>query len=114
MKEKSKRSKRGKSNRAKGVAREYKARDILKANGFYVVRSAGSHGLIDLVAIGFGHVRLIQCKSEYMSKEERQSFERLSVPPMCSKEIWTNVYRKGFNAEYLSGHEDCFGGSHEK
>lgn len=41
---------------------EHAIRDDLIARGFYVVRSAGSKGRVDLVAIGAGVVLLVQCK----------------------------------------------------
>ena len=46
----------------KGAKAEWELKRHLEANGLYVVRSAGSHGLFDLVAIGPKEVLLIQVK----------------------------------------------------
>lgn len=96
-------------SKSKGTAREYQARDILKSQGFYVVRSAGSHGLIDIVAFNHKHVRFIQGKSATIPKAEREAFVNLVVPSNCSKEIWTYKKRKGFMIEFLCGYQDYFG-----
>jgi len=47
---------------SKGRRLEYKVKHRLEAKGWYVVRSAGSKGLIDLVAIKPKKVLLIQVK----------------------------------------------------
>ena len=52
------------TNYNKGRAFEYKVKQLLEERGFYVVRSAGSHGIVDLVAIGKEQVNLVQCKSD--------------------------------------------------
>lgn len=46
-----------------GRAREYKVRDLLIAEGYDVVRSAGSKGAIDLVAIKAGQILFVQVKT---------------------------------------------------
>jgi len=46
----------------KGRNFEYKVRDKLIKAGFDVTRSAGSHGIKDLVAIKNGSIYYIQCK----------------------------------------------------
>lgn len=45
-----------------GRSFEYRTRDLLKESGYYVVRSAQSKGLIDLVAMKMGRVLIVQCK----------------------------------------------------
>jgi len=46
-----------------GRRAEWKARDYLRARGYYVIRSAGSKGLADLVAFKTGRpVLLVQVK----------------------------------------------------
>ena len=50
------------TNYRNGARIEYKAKAELEKDGYYVIRSAGSHGVFDLVAIGFGKLRLIQLK----------------------------------------------------
>lgn len=45
-----------------GRAKEWDARKRMKAKGCYVIRSAGSKGLIDLVSLCSDHVVLAQVK----------------------------------------------------
>lgn len=75
---------------AKGARYEWKTKKILEKEGFYVTRSAGSHGSIDLVVINSKQIRLIQVKSgkSPFLKAEREAFEALKVPINCSKEVW--------------------------
>ena len=56
---------------AKGCSFEYKARNKLQAAGYLVVRSAGSKGPADLVALRQGEVLLVQAKKNgRLSKRE--------------------------------------------
>jgi Holliday junction resolvase len=53
----------GRNNRARGDYFERQARDALQARGWYVVRSAGSLGIADLVALRVGSTpMLVSCK----------------------------------------------------
>jgi len=49
----------------KGTRFEYRVRDYFLKKGYFVARSAGSHGIFDLIAIppGGGSVYGIQCKT---------------------------------------------------
>jgi len=47
---------------ALGRAFEYTVRNLLRKNGYFVVRSAQSKGAADLVALARGVVILVQCK----------------------------------------------------
>ena len=47
----------------KGASFEYRIKNDLEKNGYYVMRSAGSHGIVDLIALKFGEMLLIQAKS---------------------------------------------------
>ena len=59
----------------KGSRYEYKIRDQYKKKGYYVIRSAGSLGIFDLVAINpqTKIICLIQCKAGKLSKKEKES-----------------------------------------
>ena len=48
----------------KGIRYEYQIKDYLEAEGYYCMRSAGSHGLFDLIGINVSEkkILLIQCK----------------------------------------------------
>ena len=71
---------------------EYRARDELIAQGYTVVRNAGSKGPIDLVAIGPAagrrHVRLIQIKSGPPRPSDRQRLQAVLAPRGVRREIW--------------------------
>lgn len=45
-----------------GRALETRARQLLEANGYFVVRAAASKGLVDLVAMKPGQTLFVQCK----------------------------------------------------
>lgn len=56
----------------RGANFERKVKRILELQGMFVVRSAGSHGPVDLVGLGESNVYLIQCKSERF-RERREN-----------------------------------------
>ena len=69
---------------ARGRAKEYRVKKQLESEGWFVIRSAGSHSIVDLVAFMSAptdsepsgyllRVRFIQCKPKggYLSPEER-------------------------------------------
>lgn len=69
------------SRYAKGARFERRVRDELIERGFFVARSAGSRGPLDLVAFGKDeNVQFIQCKlqRERMSKKEKQELYELA------------------------------------
>ena len=59
----------------KGAKFEYKVREIYRKLGYEVIRSAGSRGPFDLIAINpeTKQIRLIQCKAGYLSKNQKQA-----------------------------------------
>lgn len=75
---------------AKGQRLERKVREILRAAGYYVIRSGGSKGLWDLVAIGHHDVRLIQVKASGnpIGRADRQALVNFPVSSQVKKEIW--------------------------
>jgi len=81
-----------------GVKAEYAARDQLQADGFYVIRAAGSHGLADLVAVGAKRVKLVQIKSTVKDKprytDELDALRDWVVPDNCDKELWVWMKHK--------------------
>ena len=69
-------------NYVRGRAKEYRVKAKLEKEGWTVLRTAGSHGPFDLVAIkrprwslDEGQMRLIQCKSG--KSQERESKKAL-------------------------------------
>lgn len=68
------------SNYRAGSDLERAAKHVLEAEGWFVVRAAGSKGPVDLVAMGNGQVLLIQCKtSGYMSPDDRRALRGLAA-----------------------------------
>jgi hypothetical protein len=74
----------------KGNFYENKARKILISQGYYVLKSAGSKGAIDILAIGRYHFRAIQIKSgtSHLGRDERHYFLSIPAPRNCVKELW--------------------------
>lgn len=54
-------------NYIKGRTKEYKVKNQLEKEGWIVLRTAGSHGFADLIAIGRSKIRFIQCKPDNFS-----------------------------------------------
>lgn len=66
-------------NYEKGRRREYKEVNRLKENGYEIAnRSAGSHSAIDVFGINRTKriIRLIQCKPDTMSENERNKIRK--------------------------------------
>ena len=52
----------------------------LEKENWYVLRSAGSHSIVDLVCFRGGVVRLVQCKIDgYLSPNEREQLLELAA-----------------------------------
>ena len=78
------------TNYQKGVRLEREAKKVLEAGRYYVIRSAGSHGLFDLVAVNEYHTRLIQVrKGRSLSSAERKAIKSIPVAKEVVKELWT-------------------------
>lgn len=75
---------------AKGRRAEHRARALLAAAGFVVVRAAASKGPADLVAWDTVELRLISVKSgtKYLSAVEREAFQLVPIPPNGTREVW--------------------------
>lgn len=62
-----------------GRAFEYRVRDFFSRRGYYVTRSAGSHGIGDLICLKKGHILMIQCKLKgQISAEEKESLSHIA------------------------------------
>ena len=63
-----------------GRAFEYRIAKMLREEGWFVIRAAGSHGIADLVAAKGGQWRIIQCKNNgKLPPDERTALIRLAV-----------------------------------
>ena len=77
------------TNYRKGRRLEYKTMRVLERAGYETLRTAGSHGLFDVVAFSSVNVRCVQVKgNNYVSALEREKLELLRLPDNCTKEIW--------------------------
>jgi len=74
---------------AKGRRLEYRIMRLLEADGYKTLRSAGSHGLYDIVAWKEDDVRFIQAKHKpYVTRKEIEKIEKDVMPAKCRREIW--------------------------
>jgi hypothetical protein len=82
------------TNYQNGAAWERKAKQYLEDKGYFVIRSAGSHGIADLAAFGYGKCYLIQVKGPgaNISPAEKTVFKRLDLPGFVERALWA---RKG-------------------
>lgn len=88
----------------KGYRVERKAIEELKRKGFSVVRSAGSHGVVDIVAFNEKKYLLLQIKSNNKApKEEQKRLASLPSPENSEKQIWVHKDRKGFVVYHWAG-----------
>jgi len=76
-----------------GVKAEYRCRDELLSQGYFVMRSAGSRGIFDLIAVSADHVKLIQVKvisfgEKKKFKKERMDLGYIRCPENVLKELW--------------------------
>jgi Holliday junction resolvase len=75
------------TNYNRGRAFEYKVRDLFRESGYYVIRSAGSKGIADLVAIknesgwSMNETCFIQCKKS----GKLNGIEKKDMIDLCSK-----------------------------
>jgi Holliday junction resolvase len=77
-----------------GRAREYRAMNALKKDGWMVSRSAASHGAVDVFAAKDGRVLLVQVKSgrARAKKEELEELASWGRSANGDAEVW---YYKG-------------------
>jgi Holliday junction resolvase len=78
-------------SKAKGTRAEHRTMRVLEAAGYACTRAAASLGLFDVIAVGPGDVRLVQCKAgkhPWLSPAEREALVLFAVPPNVRKELW--------------------------
>lgn len=68
------------SRYAGGADLERAAKKMLEDNGYYVIRSAGSKGAVDLAALKNGETVLVQCKTDgYVTPADRVVLRHLAA-----------------------------------
>lgn len=81
----------------RGRRKEYAVCKQLRSDGYLAQRTAGSHGLFDVMAVSPTTIKLIQVKYIDSRSSWRDAntikLQKLPVPPGTTKEVW--VYRKG-------------------
>jgi len=87
-------------NYARGASAERLAKAELEADGYAVIRAAGSKGKCDLFAAKLGELLLIQVKtgSGRVTPEERAFLRTLQAQSGGRAQIWTRV-RGGWTKE---------------
>jgi Holliday junction resolvase-like predicted endonuclease len=94
------------TNYRNGRRLEYLARDELQGDGYVVIRSAGSHGPVDLIAWNAERVRFIQVKAGgAIRPKDRATLAALVVPAGASVELWERA-EHGFDIRvYTAGYQ---------
>ena len=88
------------SNYDKGARQENQLKKIKEAEGAYVMRSAGSHGVFDIIAVYPDRVELIQVKT-LGQKVDLERLLSIPVPPNVTKWIYFKPFRKDFIPELV-------------
>ncbi len=87
------------------LAYENELFDLLEGVGYRCLRSAGSRGPADLLAVSALWVRVIQVKSTLsfdrkgnpsVFKKAIKDLQMIPCPPNCTRELWVRVLRKGW------------------
>lgn len=77
------------NNKAKGSRNERKTRDFFARQGYTVMKSGGSLGLFDLIAVNDRHLIFIQVKTNgWGSPAERDAIRSICLPANCIKQLW--------------------------
>ena len=90
------------TNYQKGYRLELLAKRELIAKGYYVVRSAGSHGACDLIALNQKEILLIQVGMQ--GAKDEQDFEllrRVPAPKLAQRQMWIWIPRVGWQVELV-------------
>lgn len=87
---------------------ENKLVEFLQYQGYYCIRSAGSRGAVDVIAINGDHVRAIQLKTtstfksrdagldyslRYMFTDAILELQDVPLPPNVTRELWVKPLR---------------------
>ncbi|MGO0122220.1 hypothetical protein [Desulfothermobacter acidiphilus] len=87
-------------NYRRGYLAELKAKEELEGQGYLVLRTAGSKGPFDLVALNREEVRLVQVKrckdGNGIRPGDLRALKALPVPPDATVELWIWRDREGF------------------
>ena len=91
-------------NYINGANFERKVKAELENAGYLCFRTAGSHGVADIIVVEFGSVMLVQCKiSNKISKDERTKLKALCKKYNCVGKI---AYREKEGRKFVTKYED--------
>lgn len=94
------------TNYRRGVALEYETMRKLREAGMNVTRSAGSHGLFDVLGFDNSFIRMVQCKTTVKKTAFSvktiftspmfglEELYKAVVPPNATKELWIKQNRR--------------------
>jgi len=98
------------SNYKRGYAFELRVRKFLESIGFFVIRSAGSHGVADLLAFKRGESKrplMIQCKTDgNISSNERKELWNIAQECNCDAVIASKDKQKKIKLELMENPVD--------
>jgi len=93
-------------NYINGSKFERKVKGELEKAGYLCFRTAGSHGVADVIAVEFGSVLLVQCKiSNKISKDERTHLKALCKQYNCRGQI---AYREKEGRKFITKYETVY------
>lgn len=70
----------------KGRRLEYRVKKLFESQGYFVIRSSGSHTPVDIVAINKDEVVLIQCCTKKDKKRKAHELSQV-VSPKCVRKM---------------------------
>lgn len=94
------------NRKAKGSRNERRSRDLLKAQGFEVLKAGGSLGVFDLVGISAQEILLVQVKSNaWPPGREIEAIKAFGCPSNCRKVVHRWNDRQGAPVIREVGHD---------
>ncbi len=94
-------------NYIRGRTIEYKCIKELGNQGFVCIRTAGSHSPVDVIAIRYDRILLIQCKRQKKDIDINYGYEVQELVdiqidnPFVEKWLWVWIDRKGWKKSVL-------------
>jgi len=89
----------------KGRRLEYRVKELLEREGYFVIRSSGSHTPVDIVAINESEVVLIQCCTKKDKKRKARELSQV-VSPRCVRKMVFYLDKHGKRSVMLSEQVD--------
>lgn len=85
-------------NYVNGITFERKLKHLLEDRGWYVMRSAGSHGIADLIAIQAGVTMIISCKRDFRDLVHVEPDKVKEILRVCGNDKYIiPIHARNFN-----------------